>query len=171
MQPLTRPEIESVDGAGDGCGRGGAQRLFHRPEGFFFVSRLDQDQSRGIETKRAHTVAVRRAATGEGTRRKNEQDRPGRRAAEEGGGEAESGGHIFIGLGRDLVQRAVEKAALQMRIEGRKAKRKETPRHRALQPRQEPAQFLGNFRAMAAVFAGDRMGDGETRHGPENSWR
>ena len=123
MQPLARSEIEFFDRPGDGRGHGGAQGFFHRPQRLFLLARFDQDQARRVEAETGKPVSMRPAATGECSRRKNKQDRPGRYAAEDGGGETEGGGHVFVGFGRDLVQRAVNKTALrQMRIERGKAK-------------------------------------------------
>jgi len=141
MQPLARSEIEFFDRPGDGRRRRGAQGFFHRPQRLFLLARFDQDQARRVEAETGKPVSMRPAATGECSRRKNKQDRPGRYAAEDGGGETEGGGHVFVGFGRDLVQRAVNKTALrQMRIERGKAKGEGAGGGRnAGEPRQLPA--------------------------------
>ncbi len=99
---------------------------------------------RGIEAETIQAMPIRLAATGEFSRRKNKQNRPGRHAAEDRGGETEGCGHVFIGFGRDLMQRPVNKAASrQMRIKRRQAKGKNRRADRnALQFRQQPAQFI-----------------------------
>ncbi len=125
MQPFARSEIERCDRSSDSRGRGGTQGFFHRPKRLFLVSDFDQDQARGIEAESIQAMSMRPAATGEFSRRQNKQNRPGRHAAEDRGGETEGRGHIFIGFGRDLVQRSENKpASRQMRIKRREAKGK-----------------------------------------------
>ena len=71
MQPPAGFAVEFFDFAGyrRGCSR--TQRLFQRPERFFFVFCLDQDQPRGIESERGKPMAMRPDA-GEASRGKYE---------------------------------------------------------------------------------------------------
>lgn len=166
MQPLALSEIEFIDRPGDGRGHRGTQGLFHRPQRLFLVPGFDQDQARGIKAETIKAVPMRPAATDEFSRRKNKQNRPGRHATEDGSGETEGRGHVFVGLGRDLVQRSVNKAASrQMRIKRRQAKGKDRRADRnALQSWQQPAQFIhGLGAASIAIKAGE--GGGIRGHG------
>jgi len=158
MQPLARSEIEFFDRPGDGRGHGGTQGLFHRPQRLFLVPGFDQDQARGIEAETIQAMPMRPATTGEFSRRKNKQNRAGRHAAEDRGGETEGRGHVFIGLGRDLMQRSANKpASRQMRIKRRQAKGKDRRADRnALQFRQQPAQLIhGHGAASIAIKTGE----------------
>lgn len=157
QEALAAFEIEAA--AKRGCDRhrtAGANGFLDCPEGFFFVFRLNQDQTRRVEAERIQAMAVWLPPASELLRGKDEQKRRrARHAGEQSHEEAERGGAVCFACGGDFVHGSEGKATFgQALIERRKAKWQTTVFviRQALNAGQPAAQILHQHLAAQAFL-------------------
>lgn len=162
IEALARLEIELAAERGRDRRRPArADRFLRGPEGLGLVRGLDQREARRVEAEGVKARAVGAPAAGELLQGEDEQQGAGlaRHAPQQRQQEAEGGGQVGLGGGRDLMHGAEGEAALgQAAVERGEAERQAASaaaRH-ALQAGEKPAQRVHGLGASREGGSGQR---------------